>query len=100
MQLRRLFLVAASLAAVVALAFTFALTQGAGATPNPAAASVSFVHSCGPVATGFARCHAILRVDGKPVRNPTPTPTSGGGGGSCATNPTTGYTPCDLQSAY
>ena len=56
-----------------------------GAAPKQAAASsVSFQHACGAAAAGFARCHAILRVNGKP-----------GGGGSPS-----GLNPSDLQSAY
>lgn len=65
---------------------------------------VEFLHSCGAVAPGFARCHAIVAVrPTKPHPKPTPTPTSTSGGSgyptSC-TNPGTGYTPCDLVSAY
>ena len=99
---------AVSLAAILVAALVFAsgAGQATAATTAANASSVSYFHSCGPAAAGFARCGAIVRVEARPVRKtPTPSPTSGGGGGGsstaiCTTNPGSGYTPCDLISAY
>ncbi|HEV2236954.1 MAG TPA: S53 family peptidase [Ktedonobacterales bacterium] len=111
MILRRVAVATASLLAVVALALSMSFAGGANANAGGNGAGYSFVHACGQVSAGFARCHAIQRLGVRPDRHhpPTPTPTTGGppptptptpiGGGSC-TNPSSGYTPCDLRTAY
>jgi len=102
---RRRFLVLAS-AFIAMLALAAGLAFGStGATQASASSTASLARSCGPAAPGFARCHAIVRLNNNPRNKkptPTPTATTGGGGGgiSCANNPTNGYTPCDLESAY
>ena len=104
----RLLSIAGALALVSALAVALAMVGNAGAAPASGAStasSVALFHSCGAAATGFARCHAIVRVNkGNPHKQPTPTPTSTGGGGSTyptsCVNPGNGYTACDLVSAY
>jgi subtilase family serine protease len=53
-----------------------------GAQPTSGAARVQFQHACGAATTGFAGCHAILRVGAHPAASPS------------------GYNPADLQSAY
>ena len=90
-----------ALAAVAVLTVALGFTGGATAAPSAAHDSDSFVRACGSAATGYARCHAILHVKNN-RHNPTPTPTTGGGGGGagCPTNPASGYTSCDLTSAY
>ncbi|GAC1447000.1 MAG: peptidase S8 [Ktedonobacterales bacterium] len=82
MQLRRLFAVLASLVAVAALSLGAA--GGASASASNATPAVSFQHACGAVAAGFARCHAILRVDSVHPQASSPS----------------GYNPSDLRSAY
>lgn len=76
-----------------------------------AAADVpSFVHACGPAPAGFVTCHAVI-VSNPNVGPDHPGKGGGGGGGgpsgnstrpvaNCAAGPTSGYTPCDLWSAY
>jgi hypothetical protein len=114
MILRRVAVATASLLAVVAMAISLSFAGGASAQSNSSAggngAGYTFAHACGRVPVGFARCHAIQRLgvhpDKRPTRTPTPTPPPGPtptptpvGGGSC-TNPSSGYTPCDLRTAY
>lgn len=55
------------------------------ASASPVSSTKQFSHVCGSAAAGFARCHAILVVNGKVSPN----------GSSPA-----GYNPPDLQSAY
>jgi hypothetical protein len=110
MILRRVAVATASLLAVVALALSLSFAGGANAQPGGNGAGYSFVKACGPAAAGFARCHAIQRLGARPDKRPpthtpaptkvppTPTPTPVGGGG--CTNPSSGYTPCDLRTAY
>jgi subtilase family serine protease len=101
MHWRRLVAITGSAVAVAALAFSLTLVRGVGAAPAISlGSSASFLHSCGPAAASFARCHAIVRADGS-----GPAARGGGHAGpsayptSCA-NPSNGYTPCDLVSAY
>jgi subtilase family serine protease len=69
----------------------------ADAAPASGAPPLSFSHACGTSApAGFARCFAIQRIGGSSAAQAqavTPNVTS-------CTNPSSGYTPCDLQSAY
>src|SRR5262249_6495374 len=66
------------------------------AAPASGVTPYSFSHACGSAAVGFARCFAIQRTGGSSTAQAqavTPNVTS-------CTNPSNGYTPCDLQSAY
>ncbi|HEX9056681.1 MAG TPA: S53 family peptidase [Ktedonobacterales bacterium] len=135
--MRRGALILATLVAIFSLSVTaLVLASSAGAaSAAPDSGGYSFVHACGAVARGHARCFAIVRF--KPDRrHPTPTPTTPPGPTptstptppptatptpgptstptplptatptpnptSCTnpTNPSTGYMPCDLRSAY
>jgi subtilase family serine protease len=83
-----------TLALVTALALAVTFGGAASAAPIASnASSVSFFHSCGAATAGFAQCHAIVRVGGAAQR------TSANALTGCS-NPSSGYTPCDLQSAY
>jgi len=118
MRMRRssLLVLLSAITLAVALVAGLVFASGAGtaqaAATAASASSASYFHSCGATTAGFAHCNAIVRVDkanpnkGNP-HSPTPTPTSSGGGGGggsstavCTTNPGSGYTPCDLISAY
>ena len=76
--------IGAALGTAVIVSSAFFVGIVAAAPQKAASNSVSFEHACGAAAAGFAQCHAILRVNGKP-----------GGGGSPS-----GLNPSDLQSAY
>jgi subtilase family serine protease len=69
--------------AVIAGIIIFPSAAGAVAQ-RPSGGGVSFARACGAVSAGFARCHAILRNNGKP--GPAASPG--------------GLNPVDLQSAY
>jgi subtilase family serine protease len=92
---RRVLSLSSALALVSALALTVAFAGVASAAPASANAPASFANACGTAAPGFARCFAIQRTGGTGVHALALTPNVT----SCS-SPTTGYTPCDLQSAY
>lgn len=93
--------------AAVALVIPALIAGQAAPLVHAAPASPAQVHACGAVPTGFARCFAIglTNPNGGP-NNPANRPTSRPGGGgtrtvaSCPAGPNSGYTPCQLQSAY
>jgi subtilase family serine protease len=76
--------------AIVASAFV-AITHVDAA---PAQSRPAFADACGAVSAGFARCFAVQRIGGSPVHSIGIVKNL-----SCA-NPASGYTPCDLQTAY
>lgn len=76
--------IGAALGTAVLVSSVFFVGIVSAAPKQAAANSVSFQHACGAAAAGFARCHVILKVSGKPD-----------GGGSPS-----GLSPSDLQSAY
>ncbi|HEY7126901.1 MAG TPA: hypothetical protein VH540_23390, partial [Ktedonobacterales bacterium] len=87
-----------TLAVVAALTVTISASGAALAAPVTSNASpMSFSHACGSAGVGFARCFAIQRTGGAGVNfqssavSPNVT--------NCS-HPASGYTPCDLQSAY
>ncbi len=85
------------LAVVAALTVTLTATGAALAAPASPASPPSFAHACGMAAApGFARCFAIQRIGGSGVNFQAVAAVSPN---ACA-HPTSGYTPCDLQSAY
>lgn len=92
---RRVLSLSSALALVGALALTVTFAGVASAAPASANAPASFANACGIAAHGFARCFAIQRIGGTGVHALALTPNVT----SCS-SPTTGYTPCDLQSAY
>ncbi len=93
--LRRVLSLSSAFALVSALALTIAFTGGVSAAPSSAAAPVRFEDACGSASPGFARCFAIQRLGGTTAHAQAVAPNVTG----CA-NPSDGYTPCDLQSAY
>lgn len=73
--------------------------------------SAQYLHACGPSLPGYAHCHALILVNpnagpNNPANNHKGKPPSGGSGRTVATCTVpssvtaSGYTPCDLQSAY
>ncbi|GAC1565881.1 MAG: peptidase S8 [Ktedonobacteraceae bacterium] len=74
-----------SLIALSILISLLASPRSFAASASPVSSSKQFLHVCGPAAAGFARCHAILVVNGNVSPN--------------ASSPA-GYHPTDLQSAY
>lgn len=86
----------------VGLAFAHATTVGAAPAPSASSASTaSLLHSCGAAAPGYASCHAIVRLTGVTTSAaPNAHLYSTSSTASCTTNPGSGYTPCDLVSAY
>ncbi len=93
--LRRVLSLSSAFALVTALTLTIAFAGVASAASNPAASPATFTNACGSATPGFARCFAIQRTGGRGVQAQAITPNVT----SCS-NPSTGYTPCDLQSAY
>jgi subtilase family serine protease len=93
--LRRVLSLSSACALVSALALTLAFAGVASAAPGSANAPASYANACGVAAPGFARCFAIQRVAGTGVHAQALPPNV-----TSCTNPSTGYTPCDLQSAY
>ncbi len=95
--LQRFLSLSVVLSMVTALMLTLAVTGVASAAPSTSAARPSFSNACGAVSPGFARCFAIQRTGGSTAQSQslavTPNVTS-------CSNPSSGYTPCDLQSAY
>ncbi|HEU5199478.1 MAG TPA: peptidase S8, partial [Ktedonobacterales bacterium] len=95
--LQRFLSLSVVLSMVTALMLTLAVTGVASAAPSTSAARLSFSNACGAVSPGFARCFAIQRTGGSTAQTQslavTPNVTS-------CSNPSSGYTPCDLQSAY
>src|SRR5690348_10479064 len=90
--LQRFLSLSVVLSMVTALMLTLAVTGVASAAPP------SFSNACGAVSPGFARCFAIQRTGGASAAQTqslavSPNVTS-------CSNPSSGYTPCDLQSAY
>lgn len=86
--------ISGTLALVTALALAVTLTGAALAAPSTSTASpASLFHSCGAATSGFAQCHAIVNLSAT-AKGPTPSALTG------CSNPSSGYTPCDLQSAY
>ncbi|GAC1378218.1 MAG: peptidase S8 [Ktedonobacteraceae bacterium] len=74
-----------SLVAMSILVGVISSPKSFAASASPVSSTKQFSHVCGPAAAGFARCHAILVVNGRVSPN----------GSSPA-----GYNPPDLQSAY
>ncbi|HEY7349719.1 MAG TPA: S53 family peptidase [Ktedonobacterales bacterium] len=94
--LKRVLSLSSAFALVSALALTVAFAGVASAAPASAASPATFTNACGSAARGFARCFAIQRHGGSSaVQSLAVSPNVT----SCA-NPSSGYTPCDLQSAY
>ncbi|HEU5367976.1 MAG TPA: S53 family peptidase [Ktedonobacterales bacterium] len=93
--LRRVLSLSSAFALVTALMLTIAFAGVASAAPSSAVLPARFANACGNASPGFARCFAIQRVGGTEVQAQAITPNV-----TSCTNPSTGYTPCDLQSAY
>ncbi|HLW00228.1 MAG TPA: S53 family peptidase [Ktedonobacterales bacterium] len=93
--LRRVLSLSSAFALVTALSLTIAFAGVANAAPSSAAAPVRFTNACGSASPGFARCFAIQRLGGTTAHAQAVAPNV-----TSCTNPATGYTPCDLQSAY
>ena len=96
MRRRHVLVAVSTAAALCALVLSITFTQHASASSVRSSASTSALfHSCGPAATGYARCHSIVLTSGKAAGLRANTATA-----TCSTNPASGYTPCDLISAY
>jgi subtilase family serine protease len=93
--LQRVLSLSSAFAIVTALMLAVAFTGVASAASPAAASPASFAHACGNASPGFARCFAIQRLGGSGVQAQAVAPNVT----SCS-NPSSGYTPCDLQSAY
>jgi subtilase family serine protease len=85
--LRRAAVAAGGALTVVLGAAPFATSASAAPAGDPPGRAVAWVHVCGGVPVGLARCGALLRTDVAPV--------------AASPNATiSGYGPSDLQSAY
>src|SRR5262244_563290 len=97
---RRLIAAGGIAVAAIALVVGLVFTGIAGAAPRAGSAATganaSFTHACGAAADKFARCHAILRTNGTQQSTGITVSTAA----TCGSNPASGYTACDLQSAY
>jgi len=97
--MRRRIAAIGSVALVLALVVTaFIVTSRANAAPTPNASRPTFTHACASASTGFRACDAIVHIGGGTQTQvhaaPAAVPNL-----TCS-NPTFGYTPCDLQTAY
>jgi subtilase family serine protease len=93
---QRVLSLSGAFAVVAALMLAVSFAGVADAAPAPGVTPYSFSNACGSAPLGFARCFAIQRIGGSSSAQSlavTPNVTS-------CTNPSSGYTPCDLQSAY
>ncbi len=93
--LQRILSLSSALALVTALSLTVAFAGIASAAAPAAPSPASFRNACGSAAPGFARCLAIQRIGGSGVQAQAISPFV-----TNCTNPSSGYTPCDLQAAY
>lgn len=74
------------IAALSLAALSAAIPLGVSTHASAAGNGAQYVHSCGPAATGDARCHAILLLHGNGMNQNASSPG--------------GYNPADLRSAY
>ncbi len=82
--------------AAVIVGLVFAGKVSAAPQRQAASPLYSFVHSCAQAPLGYAHCNAVARVAANAAAaKPKPNASTG-----CSVNPSSGYVPCDLQSAY